>query len=313
MSDLPLVSIIIPTYNRAHLIGETLDSVIAQTYQNWECIIVDDGSTDNTDEVVEAYLSRDGRFSYHYRPKEHLSGGNGARNFGYKMSKGKYVNWFDSDDLMIPEKIELKVNALIENNVDFVVSKWAYFNEPPGTKSYDTQFAADEVDFVSFTTSHIYWGTPDFMVKSKVVKEVRFNEHLKSGQEYNFIAKMLLITDNVSVLDQVLVKRRYANDSIGVVRRKNKIAYFKSNFDHLWITFKEVYPLSGNNRKFGSKVLLKVIKAYLVVDDLKKPSGFDSEVIRFYGLRAIYFYMACLTSKLFNKYFFFYNKLKLKA
>ncbi len=313
MNKPPLVSIIIPTYNRADLLGETLDSILNQTYPNWECIVVDDGSTDHTDEVMETYLVNDVRFKYYHRPEEHLPGGNGARNFGFKMCRGELVNWFDSDDLMVAEKLELKVKALIENKVDFVVSKWVYFNEPLGTESYNTKFEASEVNFLSFTTSHIYWGTPDFMVKSSIVKNVKYNEKLKSGQEYNFIAKMLLITDNVSVLDKVLVKRRYAGDSIGVTRRKNKVAYFKSNFDNLWITFKEVYPLSGYNKKFGSKVLLKCIKAYLIVDDIKKPSGFDSEIIRFYGFKAIYFYMACLTSRLFNKYYFFYDKLKMNA
>ena len=72
MTNNPLVSIIIPTYNRAHLIGETLDSVLAQTYQNWECIIVDDGSSDNTDDVVNDYVKKDPRFKYYYRPDEHL-------------------------------------------------------------------------------------------------------------------------------------------------------------------------------------------------------------------------------------------------
>ena len=68
----PLVSIIIPTYNRAHLIGETLDSVLAQTYQNWECIIVDDGSSDNTDEVIGAYVEKDSRFKYYHRSDKDL-------------------------------------------------------------------------------------------------------------------------------------------------------------------------------------------------------------------------------------------------
>ena len=113
MSDQnPLVSIIIPTYNRVHLIGETLDSIIAQTYQNWECIVVDDGSTDGTDELMAAYVGQDSRFQYHHRPEERLSGGNAARNYGFEMSKGEYINWFDSDDLMHSEKLEKQVKTL---------------------------------------------------------------------------------------------------------------------------------------------------------------------------------------------------------
>jgi glycosyltransferase involved in cell wall biosynthesis len=106
MKSKPLVSIIIPTYNRAHLISETLDSVLAQTYKNWECIIVDDGSNDNTDEVVSEYVKKNNRFKFYHRPDEHLPGGNGARNYGFKMSKGEYVNWLD-DDLFTDSKTEL--------------------------------------------------------------------------------------------------------------------------------------------------------------------------------------------------------------
>lgn len=87
----PLVSIIIPTYNRAHLIGETLDSVLAQTYENWECIVVDDGSTDHTDEVMAEYCAKDSRFRYFHRPDTHKPGGNGARNYGFLMSRGEFV------------------------------------------------------------------------------------------------------------------------------------------------------------------------------------------------------------------------------
>src|SRR5690554_5115415 len=112
----PLVSIIIPTYNRAHLIGETLDSVLAQTYQNWECIVVDDGSTDDTDEVMAEYMAKDSRFQYHHRPKDRLPGGNAARNYGFEVSKGEYVNWLDSDDQIAPSKIEKQISLLKENN-----------------------------------------------------------------------------------------------------------------------------------------------------------------------------------------------------
>lgn len=66
----PLVSIIIPTHNREHLIGETLDSILAQTYTSWECIIVDDGSTDDKRKVTDEYIKKDNRFQYHHRSLE---------------------------------------------------------------------------------------------------------------------------------------------------------------------------------------------------------------------------------------------------
>ena len=90
-----LVSIIIPVYNRAHLIGETLDSVLKQTYVNWECIIIDDVSTDRTCKVVMEYCNRDTRFKLFHRPKDKPRGGNAARNYGFEKSSGIYINWFE--------------------------------------------------------------------------------------------------------------------------------------------------------------------------------------------------------------------------
>ena len=101
-----LVSVIIPTYNRSHLLDETLVSLLNQTYQNWECIVVDDDSTDTTTAVLQKYIAKDNRFQYHHRPKDRLRGGNAARNYGFEISKGKYIQWFDSDDIMLPEKLQ---------------------------------------------------------------------------------------------------------------------------------------------------------------------------------------------------------------
>lgn len=110
MTTQPLVSIIIPTYNRAHLIGETLDSVLEQTYQNWECIVVDDGSTDTTEEVLKLYMVNDTRFQYHKRPEHLLGGGNAARNFGFEQANGEYVQWFDDDDIMLEDYIKARIH-----------------------------------------------------------------------------------------------------------------------------------------------------------------------------------------------------------
>ncbi len=128
MTKQPLVSIIIPTFNRAHLIGETLDSVIAQTYQNWECIVVDDGSTDGTDLLMESYCAKDFRFQYHHRPEDRLPGGNAARNYGFEVSKGEYIQWLDSDDCLSVNKLEVQINRVTINSSNSLLTcKWARF------------------------------------------------------------------------------------------------------------------------------------------------------------------------------------------
>src|SRR5690606_31765965 len=124
----PLVSIIIPTYNRAHLIGEALDSVVAQTYPNWECIVVADGSTETTDELLNTYCDTDARCKYVHIPDTHKPGGNGARNYGLKKAIGEFVIFFDSDDLMTPNHLEIKMNALQNTDFDYVITKTKYFD-----------------------------------------------------------------------------------------------------------------------------------------------------------------------------------------
>ena len=123
----PLVSIIIPTFNRSQLICETLDSVLAQTYENWECIIVDDGSTDDTDNVVSEYVKKDFRFKLYKRPSNLPKGGNAARNFGFELSNGEYINWFDDDDVMLEDFIKIKVN-LFTPVIDLVICSCYYVN-----------------------------------------------------------------------------------------------------------------------------------------------------------------------------------------
>ena len=111
----PLVSIIIPVYNRGDLIGETLDSVLAQTYRNWECLVIDDGSTDGTEDLVNSLSIKDGRIKIFRRPINFKPGGSGARNFGFELARGEYIQFLDSDDLLHPLKLEIQINYLKKN------------------------------------------------------------------------------------------------------------------------------------------------------------------------------------------------------
>lgn len=210
-----LISIIIPTFNRAHLISETLDSIIAQTYTNWECIVVDDGSTDHTDEIMVKYITKDSRFQYYHRPKDRLPGGNAARNFGFEKCKGDFINWFDSDDIMKPDFIEAKLQVLGETNVDFVISNSINFDEHGNEFNiYSVTNLGKEITAENYIGGIINWITNDVMATRSSIGDLRFNEKLKSGQEYNFYSRYLIKNTNGSFINKSLSMRRVHSGSI---------------------------------------------------------------------------------------------------
>jgi glycosyltransferase involved in cell wall biosynthesis len=124
---MPKVSINTCTFNRAHLIGETIKSVLNQSFQDFEYIIVDDGSTDNTEALVNSFNDHRIHFFTHPRTNGQLSK---LRNFGHSKSAGEYIAYIDSDDIWEPEKLEIQILAL-ENDkqVDFSYTNAVIFAE----------------------------------------------------------------------------------------------------------------------------------------------------------------------------------------
>lgn len=119
-----LVSIIIPCYNQAHFLNETLESVANQTYSNWECIIVNDGSPDHTGLVANAWCEKDNRFRYH---KKRNGGLSSARNAGINISKGEYILPLDSDDIIDKNFLISLVPELIKDESLAIVSCYSKF------------------------------------------------------------------------------------------------------------------------------------------------------------------------------------------
>lgn len=105
----PQVSIVLPTFNRAHLLPRAIDSVQIQTFDNWELVIVDDGSTDSTEHVVARYAASDRRIRRHYQPNAGLSM---ARNAGIDRARGEYITFLDSDDEYLPTHLEARVRHM---------------------------------------------------------------------------------------------------------------------------------------------------------------------------------------------------------
>src|SRR6267142_6735581 len=136
-----LVTVVIASHNYAHFIAQTLDSVLAQTYTDWECIVVDDGSTDNTREVVGRYAEADPRIHYLWQENQRLAV---ARNTGIANSAGEYLQFLDADDLIESRKLECQVDVLERQpEIDIVYGDVRYI---AAEKSDQRHFTAGEVN-----------------------------------------------------------------------------------------------------------------------------------------------------------------------
>ena len=126
---------IVPTYNYGRFIGETLECLLAQTYANWECIVVDDGSTDDTAERVSRFMQRDARFKFLRQENARQAA---AKNNGLRNSAGEYIQFLDADDLIEPQKLEKQVEYLeARPEVDIVYGSMRYFKtETPDERLY---------------------------------------------------------------------------------------------------------------------------------------------------------------------------------
>lgn len=125
MAYSPLATVIIPSYNYGHFLGQSIESVQAQTYQNWECIVVDDGSTDDTGALVKQFTEKDDRVKYLRQENQGLAA---ARNTGITNSAGDYLQFLDADDLLEAHKLERQIEFLEQHpEVDIVFGDARYF------------------------------------------------------------------------------------------------------------------------------------------------------------------------------------------
>jgi glycosyltransferase involved in cell wall biosynthesis len=203
--NLPLVSIIIPTYNRAAIISDTLKSVLAQTYTNWECIVVDDGSTDNTHEVLAGFIEKDNRFQYLLRPDHRLKSASTCRNIGFEISKGSYIQYLDSDDMISENKIEEQITILDTTSAYSIATcRWGRFRIIDDAitmiENLETYQSFDSVELflTALANSMGYFPPHCYLIKRKLIeKSGGWNEYLSLNDDCEFMMRLLVNTENI--------------------------------------------------------------------------------------------------------------------
>lgn len=223
------VTILLATFNRAHLIEETLNSIKSQTYKNWDCIIVDDHSTDDTPKVVSSLIAEDSRFSYFLKTEAYKKGLSGTRNYGLDLARtrnAKYIQFFDDDDIMHPEKLELQITPFIENPaLNFTVCKFEKLIEDDNGDlrrlkpefNLHHQHLGDAILTGRFRMNNLgpIW-------KMTIIDQFRFDEELAYAEEWELFTRLgYLYPNNYKVVDEFLFTYRKHNKSLTLGGDKN--------------------------------------------------------------------------------------------
>jgi teichuronic acid biosynthesis glycosyltransferase TuaG len=188
----PKVSVVTPAYNAENLISRTIQSVIDQTFTDWELIIVDDCSTDHTRKAVQAWTEQDARIRL-VQVKKNFGGPAGPRNIGVENARGEYVAFLDADDIWHPQKLAIQIEVLDGGCCDFVCSQMSDFSSEESIRFPD--FESYELETVSFAQQSIRARIPtsSVVVRQDLMKRYPFEESIsyKAVEDYHCWLRML--------------------------------------------------------------------------------------------------------------------------
>lgn len=264
----PLISIIIPTYNRAHILSKTIKSVLEQSYKNFELLICDDGSTDETERLVKSI--KDTRIIY---LKQENKGPGAARNLGLKNAKGEIIAFLDSDDEWLPKHLEYCIEFFeLYPEADMVYTQnEIVFSEDSRRKPEHYSYKKKEIPYIEKKEGFRLYknlvfneylqscisATPCTVVKKEVFDKIGlFNEDLSSGQDY----EMWLRISNkfrIGVIRQVTVK---VLAQAGSISESILVKNLLNNKLKLYKSIKEKCELDNSQKEIIDKKILEYHK-----------------------------------------------------
>jgi glycosyltransferase involved in cell wall biosynthesis len=237
-----LVSIITPSYNSLEFITQTIDSVINQTYQDWEMIIIDDCSPDNANEIIEEYIKNDDRINL--IKLENNIGPANARNEGIKQAKGKYIAFLDSDDIWLPQKLEKQVKFMQDNNLAVTCS--SYYTIDEEDKRMNTRVVKESFSYSDMLKSNHIGNLTGIYDCEKLGKIYMDNV---GHEDYTLWLKIMKIVGKTKAIVEPLAEYRILNNSISanklkvlkwqwnIYRNIIGLNIFKSSYYFIWYVY----------------------------------------------------------------------------
>lgn len=227
-----LISIVIPCYNQGHFLEQTLQSVLDQTYASWECLIVNDGSTDNTSEIAGKWQQRDNRFRLIQKEN---GGRSSARNFGLDNAQGEFIQLLDADDLLLPTKFGKSIGAFENPNCDVVLTNFLRFRKTP--EKTRRAFCDLQKQTYSFESILLGWDV-HFSIpihcgifRQQTIKGIRFNTLLNAYEDWFFWLEVYKKAKETTFIDENLAYYRMNPAGTTI------------NFEHMQGNLKKAYLL----------------------------------------------------------------------
>lgn len=235
-----MITVITPTYNRAQYLGQAIDSVLAQTYTDWELLVVDDNKPDSdarkaTAEVMTHYS--DPRI--HYIQNEKNIGGAAARNVGIFQAKGEYIAFLDDDDMYLPTRLEAQLKKMVENDWDVSVMDGATYNYVTGEKVAERhQQVRNGMTKDELIRAHLLYhisGTNTFMYKASFLRSIGGFMDVPSCQEYMLMQKTLDQDPKFGYIPEIHIKNfMHPGEqlSTGPKKLKGQMTLYESKKQH---------------------------------------------------------------------------------
>lgn len=225
-----LVSVITPSYNSSRYIGEAIQSVLAQTYTNWEMIIVDDCSVDHSLEIIHGFVQKDSRIKV--LSTETNMGAAAARNKAIEHAKGRYIAFLDSDDQWFPEKLEKQLRFMQDNDYSFSFSNYTIMDED-GHSTEKVVHVPESIDYKGLLKNTII-GCLTVMLDTEKISPIRMPE-IRTRQDFALWLNILKRGHIAFGIPEVLAKYRVGKGSIS----SNKLKAAKRN----WAIYREMEGL----------------------------------------------------------------------
>lgn len=202
MNDMPKISVIVPVYKVEKYLRRCLDSILAQTYADWECLLIDDGSPDNSGAICDEYARRDERFRvFHVKN----GGVSRARNIGLDNMTGEWVTFIDSDDWIDPDNLETSMSAIVRDNLDILQYSYHMTDEKDrivGTQMFNLPVMSSG-EFVRADHYSVCVGG-GYIVKSLIDRlHLRFNEQIHLAEDQLFMMEAISNARRIGQTDKV--------------------------------------------------------------------------------------------------------------